>query len=70
MRPPNDLADAISYALGYSFTWLEMRWHDTDAYLYALQERHDLRAESECRKYDCQRRLSKMRLNRTYGSLK
>ena len=62
------IAYQISWWLAYGFTWFEMHWHDVDVYLFALREMHIEAADSECRKYDCERALQVMRLNRKYGN--
>ena len=57
------LAFVISFWCSYFFTWVEMRWHDVDVYLFSHQGNIFMAADAECRKYDCQRILDSMRVN-------
>ena len=60
----------MTYWCAYFLTWCEMKMHYVDAQLFDYRDMTFEAMDAECRMYECQCKLSKMRLNKKYGSLR
>ena len=54
----------------YLFTWLMMRHHSINCYLAECRGDDDMYFYERRKMYDCQGKLSRMRLNLRYGKLR
>lgn len=64
------LIEWVEYYAVYFLMWNVARWNDVDAYLYRNRGMDWEAADADNRKYQCERVMQNMRMNRQYGALR